>query len=81
MARKGCELVIHDHDLWVTMMVWVDVSDIDQGDFRRRRAIDISSCHCYCHYYLYHCHYHARGHNVVGCARTTCHNCVHTTFK
>ena len=43
--RKGCELIIHDHDcdLWVTMVGWVDVPYSDWGDFRRRRAIDISS--------------------------------------
>ena len=42
---KGCELIIHDHDrdLWVTLVVWVDVPYSDWGDFRRRRAVDISS--------------------------------------
>ena len=45
MERKGYESIIHDHDcdLWVTMVGWVDVSYIDWGDFRRRRAVDISS--------------------------------------
>ena len=46
MEWKGCELIIHDHDcdLWVTMGVgWVDVPYSDWGDFRRRRAVDISS--------------------------------------
>ena len=28
----------------VTMVRWADVPDSDQGDFRRRRAVDISSC-------------------------------------
>ena len=43
--RKGCELIIHDHDcdLWVTIVGWVDVLYSDWGDFRRRRAVDISS--------------------------------------
>ena len=27
----------------VTMVVWADVPDSDRGDFRRRRAVDISS--------------------------------------
>ena len=45
MDRKGCELIIHDHDrdLWVTLVGWVDVPYSDWGDFRRRRAVDISS--------------------------------------
>ena len=29
----------------VTMVGWADVPDSDQVDFRRRRAVDISSCH------------------------------------
>ena len=43
--RKGCEWIIHDHDcdLWVTMVGWMDVPYSDWGDFRRRRAVDISS--------------------------------------
>ena len=47
MERKGCESIIHDHDcdLWVTMVGWVDVPYSDWGDFRRRRVVDISSCH------------------------------------
>ena len=47
MECKGCESIIHDHDcdLWVTMMGWVDVPYSDWGDFRRRRAVDISSFH------------------------------------
>ena len=45
MERKGCELIIHDHggDLWVTLVGWVDVPYSDWGDFRRWRAVDISS--------------------------------------
>ena len=46
MERKGCELIIihdHDRDLWVTLVGWVDVLYSDWGDFRRRRAVDISS--------------------------------------
>ena len=45
MERKGCESSIHDDDIdiCVTMVGWVDVLDGDQGDFRRRRAMDISS--------------------------------------
>ena len=38
--------IIHDHygcDLWVTMVVWVDVLDSDQGDFRHQRAVNTSS--------------------------------------
>ena len=27
----------------VTMVGWADVQDSDRGDFRRRRAVDISS--------------------------------------
>ena len=44
-VRKRFESSIHDHDidLCVTMVVWMDVSDSDWGDFRRRHAIDISS--------------------------------------
>ena len=46
MERKGYESIIHDHDhdLWVTMVGWVDVSYSDWGDFRRRRAVDMFSC-------------------------------------
>ena len=29
MERKGCESIIHDCDLWVTMVGWVDVPDND----------------------------------------------------
>ena len=43
MELKGCESIIHDHDLWVTMVGWVDVPKKDWGDFRRRRAVDTSS--------------------------------------
>ena len=48
MEWKGCESIIHDHDcdLWVTMVGWVDVPYSDWGDFRRRRAVDISSFIC-----------------------------------
>ena len=31
----------------VTMVGWADVLDSDRGDFRRRRAVDISSCLCF----------------------------------
>ena len=49
MERKGCESIIHDHDcdLWVTMVGWVDAPYSDWGDFRRRRAVDISISLCY----------------------------------
>ena len=32
MERKGYELIIyyHDHDLWVTMVGWVDVLDSER---------------------------------------------------
>ena len=30
----------------VTMVGWADVPDSDWGDFRHRRAVDISSCYC-----------------------------------
>ena len=30
----------------VTMVGWADVPDSDRGDFRRRRAVDISCLHC-----------------------------------
>ena len=45
MERKECESLIYDHDCdqWVTTMGWVDVPDSGWGDFRRRRAIGISS--------------------------------------
>ena len=44
MERKGCESSIHDHDMTsVTMVGWVDVPNSDRGDFRRRRAVNISS--------------------------------------
>ena len=45
MERKGCELIIHDHDrdLWVTMVGWMDVLESDWGDFRLRNAVDIYS--------------------------------------
>ena len=50
MERKGCELIIYDHDcdLWVALVGWMDVPYSDWGDFRRRRAVDISS-------YFYEC--------------------------
>ena len=43
--RKDGESIIHDHycDLWVTMVGWVDLPYSDWGDFRRLRAVDISS--------------------------------------
>ena len=43
--RKGGESIIHDHDcdLCVTIVGWVDVPYSDWGDFRRRRAVVISS--------------------------------------
>ena len=45
MIQKGCESFVHDHgiDFCVIIVRWVDVPDNDQGDFRRRRAVDISS--------------------------------------
>ena len=45
MEINDCESIIHDHDgdLWVTMVGLVDVPYSDWGDFRRRRAVDISS--------------------------------------
>ena len=45
MEQKGCEWIIHVHDcyLWIAMMGRMDVADSDLDDFRRRRAIDISS--------------------------------------
>ena len=33
MEQKECELIIHDHDLWVNMVGWVDVPGSDQSDF------------------------------------------------
>ena len=42
MEQRGCESIIHDRDLWVTMMEWVDVPYSDWGVFRRRRAFHIS---------------------------------------
>ena len=47
MERKGCESSINIFMTMiltsVTMVGWADVPDSDQGDFRRLRAIDISS--------------------------------------
>ena len=45
LEQKRFESIIHDHDHepWVTMVGWVDVSGSDWGDFRRQRAIGISS--------------------------------------
>ena len=45
MEQIGCVSIIHGHDrdLWATMVGWMDVPDSDWGDFRRRRAIDISN--------------------------------------
>ena len=44
---KGVELIIHNHDcdhnLWVTMLEWVHISDGDRGDFRLWCDIDTSS--------------------------------------
>ena len=53
--RKGCESIIHDHDcdLWVTMVGWVYVPYSDWGDFRRRRAVDISSSNYFSHISAY----------------------------
>ena len=42
-ATKGMWVNRYEHDLWVTMVGWVDVPDSDRGDFRRRRAVDISN--------------------------------------
>ena len=56
IERKGCESIIHDHDcdLWVTTMVgWADVPFSDWGDFRRRRAIDISSLSIYFYFFYF----------------------------
>ena len=46
MKRKGFESSIYDHDIdySVTMVGWADVPESDWGDFRRRRAFDISGC-------------------------------------
>ena len=44
MEIKGCQLIILDHDLWVTMVRWVDEADRDRGDFKRQCAVDISIC-------------------------------------
>ena len=41
---KGCELIIHDHDLWVTMVGCVDVLDGDLVDFICRHDAFDSSC-------------------------------------
>ena len=30
--------------IYVIMVGWADVPDSDRGDFRRRHAVDISSC-------------------------------------
>ena len=46
MEQKGCEFIIHDRNLWVTMAGWVNVPYSDLGDFRCRRAVDISSLLC-----------------------------------
>ena len=45
IERKGCDLIIHDNerDFCVTMVGWVDVPDSDRDDFRRRRAVNVSS--------------------------------------
>ena len=50
MDKKGYKLSIYDHDIdfCVTMVEWVDVTDNDRGDIRRRRAIDISNYICVC---------------------------------
>ena len=37
----------------VTMVGWADIPDSDRGDFRRQRAIDISSCHWTVFVYVY----------------------------
>ena len=44
---EACELIIHDHDIWVIIVGWVDVLGSDRGDLRHGRAVDISS-----HYYI-----------------------------
>ena len=45
MEWKGYKSFVRDHDIdfCVTMVGCVDVPDSDPGDFRRRRAVDISS--------------------------------------
>ena len=42
--RKGCELVIqdHDHNLLVTKVMCKDLADSDRGDIKCRRAVDSS---------------------------------------
>ena len=35
--------ILNEHDFNVTMVGWVNVRDSDQGDYRCRHAIDISS--------------------------------------
>ena len=56
MVQKECESSIHDHDIdfSVTMVGWVDVPDSEQGDFRRRHAVNIPIYY----YYQYYCYYH-----------------------
>ena len=46
IERKGCKLINNDHvrNLCVTMVGLMDVPDSGQGDYRRRRAFDTSSC-------------------------------------
>ena len=45
MKRIGCELIIHDHDLWVTMVGWVDVQNSDQGYFLQVTGFGVLLAH------------------------------------
>ena len=51
--RKECESITqyHECEIWSTMVGWMDVPCSDWGDFRRRRAVEISSYYRYCHFY------------------------------
>ena len=44
MERYECESSIHDHDIYfgMTLVGYMDITDSGRGDFRRRRAVDIS---------------------------------------
>ena len=44
----------------VTMVGWADVLDSDRGDFRHRRAVDISSCWDELKYFLYELKQHRK---------------------
>ena len=51
----------------VTMLGLADVTDRDQGDFRRRRAVDISSLHCNLLQYVFF--YQRDGQKLKNCTR------------